>query len=545
MKQACSILWVKYLNGYFVHILTGFWKAHLRVGFLILIISLSFFAEGRKEQNVGAKRRRQMMAFIQLKRAIKQSSRGDYASSTKALFHLMSNPALSQQKDKIRYYLALSLYNMGLYYPSIVQFQTLVADGSPKYKGKSLRKIALAAAYLKNDQLLNYSISHSSLQHIAKKNRDQLHYQFGEYWMRKKKFRRAMAHFSRIKSSRNSLFYKSLYQLGLIYAELNQVDQAVQIFSKLESRRRGVTDSFRVAALMGKARSYYQGKKWEESVESYHMVPKDSVFWHDTLLEKSWALVRAGKLRSALSNFHTLHSSYYEDYYQPESLLLRAIIYIYICKHIEMEKVLDLFNRSYRPVYSQVNKIISRKSSSNIYYQALLLSADEQKRRHTIQYPVSVARRTLREGNVSAVHHYIVKLKQERDLIHGLPYSWKRSRIGRYSQKLIKRKLNQAQKKAGRMIIGHLKSIREELKGFFIQEQYLRYEMLKSKRRFLKEKIANKNLKYKSIVDFDRSFYIQNGYEYWTFQGEYWLDELGNYHYIGTESCKRKSKTKK
>ena len=35
----------------------------------------------------------------------------------------------------------------------------------------------------------------------------------------------------------------------------------------------------------------------------------------------------------------------------------------------------------------------------------------------------------------------------------------------------------------------------------------------------------------------DRKFYIQNGFEFWPFQGEYWLDELGNYHYLGVSAC--------
>ena len=37
--------------------------------------------------------------------------------------------------------------------------------------------------------------------------------------------------------------------------------------------------------------------------------------------------------------------------------------------------------------------------------------------------------------------------------------------------------------------------------------------------------------------DDDRDFYIQNGFHYWPFKGEYWLDELGNYHFLGVQSC--------
>ncbi len=512
-----------------------------RVGFstfLILILCVSFSVEGKKRQTVGNKRRSQMGAFVQIRRALKQSNQGNYMDSTKALFRLMYKPALSLQKNKIRYHLALSLYNMGLYHPAIFQFQTLVSNNAPGYVGKSLRKIALVAANLKDDRLLNYAISKGSLKYIPRKERNKLHYHFGEYWMRQKKFRRAIAHFSRVKST-SPFFYKALYQLGLVHAELNRVQQAVRIFSKLENRRTGVTDSFRVAALMGKARAYYQGKNWEQSATAYQKVPKDSPFWHDTLLEKSWALLRGGRLRSALSNFQTLHSSYYEGYYQPESLLLRSIIYLYICKHYEMEKVLDLFHRVYRPTWTQVKNIIASRHSLKSYYQSLVLSMDEKNRTSRIPYPMSVVRRISREGDFSTLHHYITKLKEERDLIQQFPYSWRRSMVGKYSTKLIRKRLKNAQKKAGGRALRHLKVIRAELQGFFTQEQYLRYEMLRSKRGFLKKKIAQKRTTGISIEDFDRSFYIQNGYEYWPFQGEYWLDELGNYHYIGTGSCKK------
>ena len=485
-----------------------------------------------------------MGAFIQLQRALKQSTQGNYVSSTQSLFRLMSKPALKKQRNKIRYHLALNFYNMGLYHPAVFQFQTLVANGASGYVGKSLQKIALTAAHLKDDRLLNHAIANGSLKYISRQERGKLYYHFGEYWMRKRKFHRAIAHFSRVKSS-SSFFYKALYQLGLVHAELNRIDKSVRIFTKLENRRIGVTDSFRVAALMGKARAYYQGKRWEESVAAYQQVPKDSPFWHDTLLEKSWALLRGGRLRSALSNFQTLHSSYYEGYYQPESLLLRSIIYLYICKYYEMEKVLDLFHRIYRPVYTQVKNLITRRNSLKSYYQSLLLSVDKKSSGVSVHYPIPVARRILREGDFSAVHHYIIKLKEERDLIYSLPYSWRKSMAGRYSTKLIKKRLENAQKKAGRQALAHLRRVRAELKDFFTQEQYLRYEMLRSKRRLLKKRIAQKSTTGVSIEDFDRSFYIQNGFEYWPFQGEYWLDELGNYHYVGRGSCNRSSKKRK
>ncbi|MNT91393.1 hypothetical protein D3C72_2324820 [compost metagenome] len=62
--------------------------------------------------------------------------------------------------------------------------------------------------------------------------------------------------------------------------------------------------------------------------------------------------------------------------------------------------------------------------------------------------------------------------------------------------------------------------------------------MINGRKEGLKKKIAGKDLGEEQIDDnVDRKFYIQNGYEYYPFQGEYWLDEIGNYHYLGKQSC--------
>ncbi len=509
------------------------------LGIILLssFLSLSLFADAQK-LNTGDKQRNRMRAFIQLKNALNKSQAGQYQESTKRLFLLEHHPSLKKQRSKIRYHLARDLYNMGLYHPAVFQLQTLIKNKDKRYMGKSLEKIALIAGHLGDDRLLNHAISQGSLKYISGSEKQKLHYHFGEFFMRKKKFRRAITHFSRVQSS-SSFFYKSLYQIGLAHAELNNIQRAASIFDSLESRRTGVTDNLKISAIMGKARVYYQGKQWKKSVESYLRVPKDSPFWHDTLLERSWALLRAGRLRSALSNFQTLHSSYYKGYYQPESLLLRSIIYLYICKYYEMEKVLDLFNKVYQPVFSNVKNLIRNSFPSKTYYQSLLLATDNRMNSARIKYPLPVARRILREGDISAMHYYVTELKKERDRVYLLPYAWRRSKMGKYAVQLINRRLSNAQKKAGKKTFLHLKKIRSELKDFFLQAQYIRYEMLRSKRGFLKKKIARKHLAPVRIEDFDRSYYVQNGYEYWPFKGEYWLDELGNYHYVGMGSCNR------
>ena len=70
------------------------------------------------------------------------------------------------------------------------------------------------------------------------------------------------------------------------------------------------------------------------------------------------------------------------------------------------------------------------------------------------------------------------------------------------------------------------------------QIKFVNYEILEAKKSQLKLKIAN-NDKSGAAEDQNRNFYIKNGYRYWPFQGEYWIDEIGNYQYLGANHCEQ------
>ncbi|MNL23710.1 hypothetical protein D3C87_1451120 [compost metagenome] len=88
------------------------------------------------------------------------------------------------------------------------------------------------------------------------------------------------------------------------------------------------------------------------------------------------------------------------------------------------------------------------------------------------------------------------------------------------------------------MVKAHLLNMRVELRDLYEQAGFIRYEMINGRKETLKKRIAGKDISEEQIdAEVDRKFYISNGYEYYPFQGEYWLDEIGNYHYLGKQSC--------
>ncbi|MDB2426057.1 hypothetical protein N9W41_00770, partial [bacterium] len=129
--------------------------------------------------------------------------------------------------------------------------------------------------------------------------------------------------------------------------------------------------------------------------------------------------------------------------------------------------------------------------------------------------------------------------------VKGRSAAWRESAIGKYSMKVLRNRLKKAKINSGKKIRQHLLFIKNELFDLFEQSGFIKFEMLKGKKKIAQMETAEDSSKESESnvqEDKQRHYYIQNGYEYWPFQGEYWLDEIGNYHYLGKSSCEALSK---
>ena len=220
------------------------------------------------------------------------------------------------------------------------------------------------------------------------------------------------------------------------------------------------------AAQIAIARVLYQKKDYEGSIEAYARIPRDHYMWHDAMFEKSWAMLRATRFRSVLSNLQSLHSSYYDDFYIPETLLLRSIVYLYICKYDEIDKVLNLFDKQYVPVLNSITNFLKSKSNMMDYYseveKAYILKKDEESTKKTV-LPLKVANKVYQEGNVRRSINYIKKLVEERKVIDENP-NIKNSSIGQYSIKILANRIKGAKSQTGEFVKAHLANLEIELK---------------------------------------------------------------------------------
>lgn len=481
--------------------------------------------------------------------------RGDYFEASKIFFGLLEKERNPLRLLQIRFILGRTLQELNLHQVSAFPYYEIIrSEGKTnpknKYVRQALERLTVAADSLESDILLNYAVKQINEEDFPASNRDMLFFRRGEVRSRDGDFVEAAKEFNRVRST--SIFYnRARYQIALSLVEAGQLEKAENVYAALAevSSDAGVTNKVRVNAMMGKARTLYQRKLFAEAIDSYREIPRDTEQWHDALFESTWALLQDGRFRSALSNFHSLHSPFYDDFYQPESLLLRAIVYHYICRYDEMETTLRLFERVYGPVQRELRStLMSTSPSSAVSLYREVRKIDESfdelkktakaKRQSQTQVPFLVAKQVLREGDVRRNLSYIRNLEAERKKIDQAPATWRESRVGRYARRVVERRIDATQQATGRLIRRHLERIQVDLAGHFEQSSLIRLDMLSGKKESVKKEIAGKGLLRDTVDDQqDRNFYIQNGYDFWPFKGEYWLDEIGNYHYLGVKAC--------
>lgn len=506
---------------------------------IILLISLLLIAVPSYSQKNRA-RGGKANFNSQLSLALQQAQSGNYMTAANNLFSLSRRAEMKAERPQIKYILGTMLMELKLNQIAAFQFVDVIRTNDPKYSRMAIEKLSIVADALGDDTILNYAISKVNLSEFPAKQRDLINYRLGEIKLRARDYVGAVQLFQRV-PPQSSYYFQAIYNKGLAELEANQPQRAIATFNRMldERRRAPVTDVNKVSAQMGLARALYQKQDWDAAIEAYSQVPRDTVQWHDAVFEQSWAMLRSARFRSALSNFQTLHSIYYEDFYMPESLLLRAIVYLYICKYDEMEKVLNLFERTYGPVRRQIGDFLKVTNNANDFFSEIEKArlVKLQSRSENLRLPYIVSRSLLDQGDVKRSLSYLDKINAERVRIEKLA-NFRGTPLGKYALKILNNRMKNTRFAIGDMAKAHLLNMRVELKDLYEQAGFIRYEMLTGKKDTIKKRIAGKDIEDDQIDEkIDRKFYINNGYEYYPFRGEYWLDEIGNYHYLGKQSC--------
>ena len=154
-----------------------------------------------------------------------------------------------------------------------------------------------------------------------------------------------------------------------------------------------------------------------------------------------------------------------------------------------------------------------------------------------MQLPFFIIRSIADELDVKNELLYIKKIEKEKKVLQKI-FSTRPGGQAVYSfgVSVIQRRVVAAKERIGEKVRRHIDDKTSEISSIMSQFEFLKYETLNGQRETMKKKISEES-QQPIDKDMTRSFYIQNGYRYWPFEGEYWRDEIGNYQYLGGNRC--------
>lgn len=526
-----------------------------------------------------------------LKEGVKYYRQGQYVNAA-IIFHQLTNFDKISVDNKARsnYYLGLSLFNLKLYQASSYPIINAIRSDSKKFKQKSLEKLIAISNKLGDQQMLDLAMTKMLVSDLEKLAVDVYYYKLAFVSYEKNKLDQAIKH---LKSSieKNPKSEAALNLLALSYLKKNETDNAIETYTKLLSlyESKSSQDSKKGHILLNIARSYFQGKKFNEAAKVYRSIPKDNDAYRESLTELAWTYLNLGKLRSALATLQTLHTPFYENYSEPESLVLRAILHNYNCQFDDAELVVNTFNNNFVNVLDILHNWTSQKNNitdvlAEISYATEALkniSADkkygsELAKNYNGKIPFKVVRSILKNNSVENAADTYTMVKNESRLAKKY-FSTSQSSLRPFLEKIYEGRVgfykNQLANNFNQVVL----NIEKNMAYYKQQILFVNYEILEAKKSQMRTKaLAEEKLSEGSDAEtkdsdesaakemlseapsdqpaveilvkpeppikenYSRSHYVKSGYRYWPYQGEAWIDEVDTYQYSGENLCVQK-----
>ena len=281
--------------------------------------------------------------------------------------------------------------------------------------------------------------------------------------------------------------------------------------------------------IVNKARYDFGEGKFEEALKGYNKVPKSSYMWPSLILEKAWVHYHLKDYNRSLGLLITYKSPLLDSYFYPEAEYLASLNYFQLCLWDDTYTVIKQYYDVYRPRFAELGKIFGSERLSNDYFYNIMFSPKDE----TI----------IKDDFVKKI---FVRLKKQ------VRFSLDQATIRRLTNEINVVKKNESPDKQ-KKILTHLVSARDNLIqkiNYYAKEdvfktlekvQYFSGEMFKINLEIISKK---KDLIYsnkKLIADRGRgdlSHVNRQKTEYfWSFDGPFWADELGDYSFGLKSNC--------
>ncbi len=473
-----------------------------------------------------------------------------YAEASLLFYKVLEqqDPGAEALIPEAEYELGKTLFRMELYQGALSYFGRVVDAGEMHpYYLQTLRGLVLLSSEIPSDQTLMLRLSEYSSrfpEDIPKKYRDSYAYLVGRYFYSIGEYEQALELLKYIKSS-SKFYLPSRYIAGVTHVGNYDAKEAVAAFKdvlrpltrKLEENDLDVDErALLEQSWLGMARVFYSTGEYNKALKYYGLIPRKSPEWPKALFESSWAYFQLDLANKALGNLHTLNSPFFANFYSPEAPILAGVIFFYNCKYSRVRYELEEFEYSYLPISEELDSLLSKYEDSSELYtwlEELQKDADGQDEQLTRILAASVD-----DKEIQRKIELVTDIEKELGKIKEIPATWRNSSLGTalVQDSSVAREF--AVSELGDLVQARLERIKRELVDLNVNRERILFEVERSERGQIDAEVAAEMIMDANETKVDK-VKVSDEQLYWTFDGEYWKDELGFYQFTVNSSCRR------
>jgi tetratricopeptide (TPR) repeat protein len=287
---------------------------------------------------------------------------------------------------------------------------------------------------------------------------------------------------------------------------------------------------------LGMARVFYSTGQFDTSLRYYSRIRRTSPLWLDALFESSWAHFQVDQFNLALGNLHTLNSPFFADSHYPEGPILAAVIYFYNCNYPRVRYVLDDFEFEYEGIKKELEQVLARhQDPMDMYGWVARVRRGDAEYDHGVR---SVLRASLNDQQLQQRFGLVDAIEREKKKKESMAESWKTSPLGDNLIQEATLAHSFAMSDAGELAQQRLQRAVRELDDLILQQKRIMFEVARAERGEIEADIRAGMMLSGTEVSMDQ-LNVTDEHLYWTFDGEYWRDELGFYVFSTASECRR------
>lgn len=447
---------------------------------------------------------------------------------------------LHQSGDKNRYpQLAAALVKEKMYFSAIPYIKEYLASTS-RVNDSAVDKVLddlITQVGVKQFEVLPANI-------LEKSNAPTVRYILAKKAFRLGKFDTALKHLDRRIDESHPVKPFALLLEASAYAVSKREDKATTIYRECveiaDQQIKKQTNKDRLRQLkitrdycvVGIPRSQFAMQKWDLANSTYLDLPKSSYIWPEILFEEAWNSFYLKDYNRTLGKLVTYKAPVFDYVFNPEIEVLKALSYMELCLWDDSKKVVEDFYSQYENENVRYKKFID--SLGRDYRQYYLLVKDRAEGKYRENPILSTALASI--GRDAAYLELYSAFNEGRDEIERLK-SIPNDAFKNALNENLRESLSLQRNLIGSYIRGQLQLYAAQVTRSFEDMSYIKLEVLSKRKTELYDDVALRGPNDRARGDVAHLRRTDKQY-FWTFNGEFWADELGDYVFSLKSECK-------